>query len=489
MWPFSKWRTLFAPAPVSTAKLPLYLHNTLSGKDEQFTLPPAAHTVRMYNCGPTVYGRQHIGNLSMFVFTDVLKRALEYNDFKVKQVINITDVGHLTSDADEGEDKMSKGLKSEKMKFTLKNMRALGEKYTATFLDDLRSLNIDTARIEFPRASDYIPAQIAMIHALMDKSYAYTAEGGVYFDTAHFPRYGELGGIDIKGLREGARVTAVAGKRSPTDFVLWKFDKKIGWESPWGQGFPGWHIECSAMIRKTLGEQIDIHTGGIEHIPVHHNNEIAQSEGAIGKRPLSRFWLHRAHIQFQGGKLAKSAGNVVYLSDVIERGFHSLALRYLFLGAHYRTNANFSWEALQASSTALSRLAQYAQEEGGAVAETYRARFHERINDDLDTPGALAVLWDVTKDSSLSSADISATVRDADRVLGLGLGTVEALNVPVADTVRVDDLSAEVALLVAQREEARTGKDWTRADELRDQIAEAGYDIKDTPTGPTITKV
>jgi len=486
MWPFSKWRTLFAPAPVSTAKLPLYLHNTLSGKDEPFIMPPQAHTVRMYNCGPTVYGRQHIGNLSMFVFTDVLKRALEYNGFKVKQVINITDVGHLTSDADEGEDKMSKGLKSEKMNFTLENMRALGEKYTAMFLDDLRSLNIDTARIEFPRASDYIPAQIAMIHALMDKSYAYTAEGGVYFDTAHFPRYGELGGIDIKGLREGARVAAVAGKRSPTDFVLWKFDEKIGWESPWGQGFPGWHIECSAMIRKTLGEQIDIHTGGIEHIPVHHNNEIAQSEGAIGKRPLSRFWLHRAHIQFQGGKLAKSAGNVVYLSDVIERGFHPLALRYLFLGAHYRTNANFSWEALQASSTALSRLAQYAQEDGGVVAETYRARFHERLNDDLDTPGALAVLWDATKDGSLSAADISATVRYADRVLGLGLGSVEALNVPVADTVSVDDLPAEVALLVAQREEARTGKDWTRADELRVAIAEAGYDIKDTSEGPEI---
>ena len=488
VWPFSKWRSLFTPASTGSVEPPLHLHNTLSGEDEVFTLPPRVHTVRMYNCGPTVYARQHIGNLSMFVFTDVLKRTLEYNSFKVKQVINITDVGHLTSDQDDGEDKMSKGLRSEKMKFTLENMRALGEKYTAIFLDDLRLLNIDTARIEFPRASDYIPAQIAMIQALMDKSYAYTGKDGVYFDTAHFPRYGELGGIDIKGQREGARIAPVSGKRSPTDFALWKFDESLGWESPWGRGFPGWHIECSAMIRKTLGEQIDIHTGGIEHIPVHHNNEIAQSEGAIGKRPLSRFWLHRAHIQFAGGKLAKSAGNVVYLSDIIDRGLSPLALRYLFLGAHYRTSANFSWEALQSSSTALMRLAQYAREDGGTVAETYRMRFQERVNDDLDTPGALAVLWDVTKDTSLSVADISATVRDADRVFGLGLGTVGALIAPVANTVSIDDLPPEVALLVTEREEARASKNWSRADELREAIAEAGYDIKDTTEGPEIRK-
>ena len=487
MWPFSKWRALFAPAPVSSDKLPLYLHNTLSGNDELFIMPPQVHTVRMYNCGPTVYSRQHIGNLSMFVFTDVLRRTLEYNGYIVKQVINITDVGHLTSDQDEGEDKMSKGLKSEKMKLTLANMRALGEKYTAIFLDDLRSLNIDTTRIEFPRASDYIPAQIAMIQALMDKSYAYTAEGGIYFDTANFPRYGELGGIDIKGQREGARVAAVAGKRSPTDFVLWKFDNKIGWESPWGQGFPGWHIECSAMIRKTLGEQIDIHTGGIEHIPVHHNNEIAQSECAIGKRPLSRFWLHRAHIQFAGGKLAKSAGNVVYLSDIIERGFHPLALRYLFLGAHYRTSANFTWEALEASSTALSRLAQFAQSDGGVIAAPYKIRFQERINDDLDTPGALAVLWEITKDSELSANDISETLRDADKVFGLGLSDSK-FAITAEKKIRTDDLPVEIALLVTQREEAREAKAWARSDELRGQIADAGYDIKDTAEGPEIRK-
>src|SRR3989344_2926970 len=457
MW-FSKLFLRRSTVP-KAAVVPLYLHNTLGKDIQEFTLPSSSTAVRMYNCGPTVYGAQHIGNLSMFVFTDVLRRTLEYNGFAVKQVINITDFGHLTSDADEGEDKMSKGLKREGLKLSLENMRVLADKYAQIFLDDIRALNIDTERIQFPRASDYIPAQIAMIQSLEEKGYAYRGASGVYFDTIRFPHYGELGGIDLTGLKEGARVAVNEEKKSPTDFFLWKLDKKIGWDSPWGRGFPGWHIECSTMVRKTLGEQIDIHTGGMEHIPIHHNNEIAQSECATGKRPFSRFWLHRAHIQFAGGKLAKSAGNVVYLSDIIERGFHPLALRYSFLGAHYRTSANFTWEALQSSSTALMLLALYAREDGGTVAETYRMRFQERVNDDLDTPGALAVLWDAAKDSSLSPADISDTLRDADSVLGLGLGSVEALNVPVADTVSIDDLPAEVALLVAQREDGRTGKD------------------------------
>src|SRR3989338_7170653 len=266
--------------------LPLYLYNTLGKSKQIFTLPAQASAVRMYNCGPTVYDVQHIGNLSMFVFADTLRRALEYNNFSVKQVINITDVGHLTSDADEGEDKMTKGLKREGKKLTLENMRELGERYTQIFLDDLRKLNIDTSRITFPRASDYIPAQIAMITTLQEKGYAYTTEDGVYFDTSRFPAYGALGGVNIEGQKEGARVAIKSEKRNAADFALWKLDSKLGWDSPWGKGFPGWHIECSAMIRAILGEQIDIHTGGIEHIGVHHNNEIAQSEAATGKKPF-----------------------------------------------------------------------------------------------------------------------------------------------------------------------------------------------------------
>jgi len=442
----------------------------------------------MYNCGPTVYGKQHIGNLSMFVFADVLRRTLEFNGFTVRQVINITDVGHLTSDADEGEDKMSKGLKREGKKLTLENMRELAEKYTAIFQEDIRSLNIDTGHIEFPRASDHIPAQVAMIETLEQKGYAYRASDGVYFDTTRFSGYGALGGIDLAGLKEGARVAAVSGKRHPTDFALWKLDKKLGWESPWGKGFPGWHIECSAMIRRTLGEQIDIHTGGIEHIPVHHNNEIAQSEAVTGKKPLSRFWMHRAHVQIESQKIAKSDGNVVYLSDVVERGFHPLALRYLFLGAHYRTSSNFSWESLSGSSIALSRLATYAKPDGGTTPAAYMKRFTERVNDDLDTPGALAVLWEMAKDTALSPEDIAAGIRAADRVLGLGLSQPPILKQLTKNDVGASDLPSHIALLIEQREEARSNKDWRRADELRAAIAEHGYEVKDESEGPRVTR-
>ena len=485
MWPFSR---RMAPAAHTGSTTPLYFYNTLAKDKQLFTMPSGAKTVRMYNCGPTVYGRQHIGNLSMYVFADILRKTLEYNDFKVKQVINITDVGHLTSDGDEGEDKMSKGLKQRKMKLTLENMRLLADEYTDLFKADLRALNIDISKIEFPRASDYISTQIAMVETLEQKGYAYRTLDGVYYDTTRFGTYGALGGIDLAGLKEGARVATVEGKRHPTDFALWKLDKKIGWESPFGRGFPGWHIECSAMIRKTLGEQIDIHTGGIEHIPVHHNNEIAQSEAVTGKRPLSRFWMHRAHVQIESKKIAKSGGNVVYLSEVIEKGFHPMALRYLFLGAHYRTSSNFSWESLAASSTALTRLAAYAAPSGGTVPEPYRARFTERMNDDLDTPGALAVLWEMTKDDSLLKEDIAAGLRDADRMLGLGFAMPETLKIFVKDTVSISDVPSVVALLIEEREEARSNKDFAKADELRSKIADMGYEVKDGAAGAEIIK-
>jgi cysteinyl-tRNA synthetase len=487
MWPFTKR----SPAP-TRPRAPLYLHNTLGNDTQLFLLPPGVKRVRMYNCGPTVYGRQHIGNLSMFVFTDVLRKVLEYNGFEVKQVINITDVGHLTSDQDEGEDKMSKGLRAEKKALTLENMRALAEKYTDIFLQDLRLLGIDTARIDFPRASDYIPAQIAMIQTLMDKSYAYAIKDGVYFDTSLFASYGELGGVS-EGQEAGARVAVTEGKRHPRDFALWKFDKKLGWDSPWGKGFPGWHIECSAMIRRCLGEQIDIHTGGIEHIAVHHNNEIAQSEAAIGKRPLSRFWMHREHIQFQGGKLAKSAGNAIHLSDIVGKGFHPLALRYLFLGAHYRTPANFSWEALEAAQTAYLRLRAAVQQapQDGIVPEDVRLKFVERINDDLDTPGALSVLWENAKE--LSAADFRALAVDADRILGLELAGADEkadalIQKKIGKEVALEELSAPIRALVDEREEARSRKDWPESDRLRDELKEKGYFVEDKPGGPLIVQ-
>jgi cysteinyl-tRNA synthetase len=477
--------------------MPLYFYNTLGRELQQFTMPPHAHIVRMYNCGPTVYGVQHIGNLSMFVFTDVLRRTLEKNGFTVKQVINITDFGHLTSDADEGEDKMTKGLKREKMKVTMENMALLAERYTTIFLNDLTRLNIDTTKIEFPRASAYIPAQIAMIRTLEEKGYAYRAKSGVYFDTSLFPTYGALGGIDLKGLKEGARVAVDADKQHPTDFMLWKSDDKIGWDSPWGKGFPGWHIECSAMIRATLGEQIDIHTGGIEHIPIHHNNEIAQSEAATGKKPFSRFWMHRAHIQIEGGKIAKSDGNVVYLSEIVERGFHPLALRYLFLGAHYRTNSNFSWEALASAQTAFIKLValrlSFKDTQPTDVSSMWHKKYMERINDDLDTPGALAVVWEMIKDKTLAPEVLLATLLDIDQVLGLNLAKPDEAARALAahdiqEEVPIDSLPEHVLEHIKEREAARANKDFKKADELREHIQEAGYTLEDSADGVRVLK-
>ena len=449
----------------------------------------------MDHCGPTVYGAQHIGNLSMFVFTDILRRTLEYAGHKVSQVINITDFGHLTSDADEGDDKMMKGLKQEGLSPTLENMKTLAEKYTAIFLDDLKTLNIRTTGTQFPRASAYVPAQIEMIQTLEEKGFAYAGKKAVYFDTSRFPAYGALGNIKLDALKEGARVAANDEKKNPTDFVLWKNDEKIGWDSPWGKGFPGWHIECSAMSKELLGEQIDIHTGGIEHIPVHHNNEIAQSESASGKKPFARFWLHRAHLQLEGGKMAKSEGNVVYLSDIIEKGFHPLSFRYLLLGAHYRQPASFTWEALQSAQTAFLKLRKLADTlpHGGTVPEDYKRRFTEKISRDLDTAGALAILWEMTKDSSLAPKNLRAGLLDFDQVLGLNLAGEDAAAQKLWETefgvvISEEAVPRNIQELLVKREAARAQKEWEQADAARKEIETAGYSIEDTADGPRVVK-
>ena len=484
-----------------SVSVPLYLYNTLGKSKQVFTLPqktkgaPSPKTVRMYNCGPTVYDIQHIGNLSMFVFADVLRKVLEYNGLAVKQVINITDVGHLTSDADFGDDKMAKGLKREGKELTLENMRELGEKYTQIFLNDISLLNIDAEKIIFPRASVYIPAQIAMVATLEEKGYAYAVKDGVYYDTSRFPSYGALGGINLEKQKEGARITAVSDKRNPADFILWKLDSNIGWKSPWGKGFPGWHIECSAMIRATLGKQIDIHTGGIEHVAVHHNNEIAQSEVVTGKHPLSRFWIHRAHIQLEHAKIAKSEGNIVYLSEIVSRGIHPLALRYLFLGAHYRAPSNFSWEALLASETAFLRLRLLADSlpKGGQAPANYRARMHERFNDDVDVAGALGVMWEMINDKKLAPEDVRAGLIDADRVLGLGLDREDAKAKDASlkrfgKRMSTDELPVDIRAKIKERATARENKDWQRADLVRNNLAKEGYVLEDAETGTIVFK-
>jgi len=463
----------------------LFLYNTLGSEKQEFTLPAQAKAVRMYNCGPTVYDTQHIGNLSMFVFTDTLRNVLEYNGFAVKQAVNITDVGHLTSDSDEGEDKMTKGLEREGRALTLQNMLEMGERYAGIFLEDIRKLNIDTERIIFPKASAYIPAQVAMTATLVEKGFAYPAHDGVYFDTARYPAYGALGGIQADTGGDGARIASKKYKHSQADFALWKFNAKLGWSSPWGKGFPGWHIECSAMARAVLGEQIDIHTGGIEHIPIHHNNEIAQSECATGRRPFSRFWLHRAHIQIDNKKISKSLGNVVYLSDIMERGYQPLSFRYLLLGAHYRTPLNFSWEALGAAEKTYLRLMADNYPTGGGIPEGYQKRIHKRFNDDLDTAGALGVLWEMVKDNSLTHAEIRAGIIDADRVLGLNLANVDekataACVKQFGKSVALKDLPENVQAMIEERNIARSRKEWDQADLLRKNLENMGYVMEDT---------
>ena len=448
------------------------LHNTLTGKLEEFTsIRP--NEVKMYNCGPTVYGIQHIGNLSMFVFTDVLRRALEYKAFAVKQVINFTDFGHLTSDADEGEDKMAKGLKRDGLLPSLENMQKLGKKYAEVFLDDLSKLNINTHETTFPYASEYVDEQIKLIKVLEGKGFTYKIDDGMYFDTSKFSSYGKLGGLS-ESLTQ-ARVSPNQEKRNPKDFALWKFNVELGFPSEWGQGFPGWHIECSAMIIKILGEQIDIHTGGIEHIPVHHNNEIAQSEAATGKEPFVKYWLHRAHLQISGEKIAKSEGNVVYLSQIIEKGFSPLAFRYLLLNSHYRTPTNFTWEALEAAQNAYRRLKETFSgliRTNSRIVESYKKEFEEAIENDLNTPEALAVVWKLVKEENVSPADKRTTLLDFDQVLGLDLENNE---------FEINDIPKEIDRLRIELDNARKETDFAKSDEIRQKLNEKGYEVKNTP--------
>ena len=464
----------------------ILLTNTLSGAKEVF-IPQRAGRVTMYSCGPTVYGPAHIGNLRAYVFSDTLARTLAAVGYRVNRVINITDFGHLVSDGDEGEDKMTKGLRREGLAPTLENMRSMAERYATAFIGDLAALNIDTEALTFPRASDFIPEQIALITTLEQKGYAYRTGSGVYFDTARFPSYGRLGAIDLEAQRAGTRVGRGVEKRSQADFVLWKPDTALGWESPWGRGFPGWHIECSAMSRALLGEQLDIHTGGEDHIAVHHNNEIAQSEAASGRSPFVRYWLHNAFLVMGDEKASKSLGNVVYLADITRRGYHPLALRYLFLQAHYRTPLSFTWEALTASASALERLwrlsTEIKEESGGKSRPSEaRERFLLRIGDDLANPQALGVLWDALKSEEYEPEEKWGLLEGAEAHLGL------SLLAPPVRRVAGTDVPEDIQALVARREAARANKAFDEADRLRREIAASGYHVEDASEGPILTK-
>ena len=464
----------------------VFLTNTLSSSKELF-ISQKPGLVTMYSCGPTVYGPAHIGNLRAYVFSDTLARVLTQADYRVKRVINITDFGHLVGDADEGEDKMSTGLRRDGLALTLENMHTMAEKYAALFIDDLADLHIPIDEITFPRASDFIAEQIALIKTLEQKSYAYQTKEGVYYDTSRFPSYGKLGNINVAAQKEGSRIEKNSEKHNPADFVLWKSDPALGWKSPWGMGFPGWHIECSAMSRALLGQEIDIHTGGEDHVAVHHNNEIAQSEAASG-RTFVHYWLHNAFLNITGEKISKSLKNDIYLSDIVAKGISPLALRYFFLQAHYRTPLSFSWDALAGAAGALERLWKMSQEiavESKEKSESSEARdrFAVAMRDDLATPQALGIIWETLRSEDFSPEEKWGLLEDADAYLGLSL-----IKPVVAPLLKTEEIPAETRELLKKREIARTSKDFKEADRLRAEIEKSGYRVDDGPHGPVLVR-
>ncbi|OGI57571.1 cysteine--tRNA ligase [Candidatus Nomurabacteria bacterium RIFCSPHIGHO2_02_FULL_37_13] len=458
----------------------LQFYNTLARKKETFS-PIRKDKVRMYTCGPTVYDYAHIGNLRAYVFADILQKTLEYGGYKVKRVMNITDIGHLSSDADSGEDKMTKGLLREKKKLTLKNMRELAEFYTKKFKKDLEKLNVKIPK-EIYFASDYVKEDTELVQKLEKKEYTYKTSDGIYFNTSKMPDYGILWGGKREWKKEGARIVENSEKKNPEDFALWKFNSQIGFESPWGKGFPGWHIECSAMGIKFLGEQFDIHTGGIDHIPIHHTNEIAQSECATGKKPFVRVWMHNNFLDINNGeKMAKSGDSFITLRTITEKGISPIVYRFWLLMGHYRTKMNFNWEALEGAETALKRLYGLYMSLGekiGKVDKEYQEKFKEFVFDDLDTPRALSLLWDVLKDEKISNANKKATILDFDKVLGLDFANLKE-----------EKISEAILKLVEEREEVRKNKDFKKSDELRKKINSLGYEIEDKNSGYKINKI
>lgn len=453
--------------------------NTLTRRKEEF-VPIEEGRVRMYSCGPTVNNYAHIGNLRAYIFADMLQKTLEYFGYKVKRVMNITDIGIMSSDADSGEDKMTAALSREGKELTLQNMRELAEFYTEKFKEDLLKLNIKIPS-EIYFASDYVKEDAKLVQKLEKKGYAYKTSTGIYFDTAKILDYGILAGGKTTRDENHARIAENPEKKNGEDFALWKFNSQIGYESPWGRGFPGWHIECSVIGMKFLGEQFDIHTGGVDLIPTHHTNEIAQSESATGKKPFVKFWLHSEFVDTGNEKMSKSKNNFLRLENLVEKNINPLTYRFWLLMASYRTKVNFNWEALEGAETALKRLyALYVSlgKEMGKINKKYQEKFEKYIGDDLDTPRALVILWDIMKDENISSADKKTTVLDFDKVLGLGFANLKEEDVP-----------EEILKLRGEREKARQNKDFKKSDELRTKINSLGWEVKDTTEGQQILKI
>lgn len=471
------------------------IYNTLTRTVEDFK-PQNPPLVTMYSCGPTVYDFSHIGHMRTYVGIDILVRALEFNGFKVKQAMNITDVGHLTSDSDTGEDKMEKGAR----KFGMSTWD-IAKKFEKAFLNSMDALNIQRPDI-LMHATDYIKEQIVFIQILEQKGFTYKIEDGIYFDTSKVKDYNKLSHQNLEELKAGARVEMVKGKKNPTDFALWKFSYQNGrdfdlaqdttlsrrqmeWASPWGLGFPGWHIECSTMAIKGLDtETLDIHTGGVDHISIHHTNEIAQSEAATGNE-FVKYWVHYNHLHVDGNKMSKSVGNIWTVEDVVRKGFDPMALRYLFLQTHYRQEMNFTWDSLEAAQIAYKRLIEEVAKlkDPKVGCAEYEEKFLEAINDDLNTSKALSVVWEMIKSDYPDSAKAESLLK-MDQVLGLDFDKAREKRKLLKVVA-----PQEVQMLIEERNRLRKQGSYTQADHIRNKIKKLGFNIKDTEKGVLIEKI
>ena len=466
----------------------LKIYNTLTRQIEDFQ-PIKSPEVGIYACGPTVYDYLHIGNMRRYVGDDILVRVLNYDGYKIKYVINITDVGHLTSDADTGQDKMEKGSKKFKM-----SVWDIAKKFEKTFFKDWEALNLLDPS-EVMHATDYINDQIQLIEILEEKGFAYKTSDGIYFNTSKFPNYAELSKQKIEELKAGARVTVVKGKKNSSDFALWKFSypngrsfdsnkddsvskRQMEWKSPWGIGFPGWHIECSAMSMKALGINFDIHTGGIDHISVHHTNEIAQSEAASGKKFVN-YWVHHAFLSVEEEKMSKSLGNFYRVGEIVAKGYDPLSLRYLYLQTHYRKEMNFTFKALDGAQTALNRLRDDIVRLGQPAersCEEFDVLFFAAVNDDLNMPQALAIVWEMMK-SNNSNSKKAASILNYEKILGLKLDKAKEIR------GKKLEIPEEIIRMVKERQKLRKEKRFFLADQLRSKIKKMGYELEDSKDG------
>ena len=458
----------------------IYFYNTLTRKKEKFE-PINSKEIRIYSCGPTVYKDATIGNMRTNIFQDVLRRVLRYNGYKIKHAMNITDVGHLVSDGDEGEDKMLKSAREEH-----KTPLQIAEHYTKLFFDDLASLNIETPEI-ICKATEHIKEMLEYVEKLVENGYAYETSTAIYFDISKLDKYPILSNLDVENQKAGARVEVDTEKRNPADFALWikaPENHIMKWDTFFGKCYPGWHLECSAMGYKYLGEEFDIHTGGIDHIPIHHENEIAQAQGFCGKIP-ARFWMHVNFLTVNGGKMSKSLNNLYTLEDLKEKGYEPLTYRMFNFTSNYRNKINFTWEAMDAAKTALSRLREgYLKHSEGTEKVSKEElselenRFHEAINDDLNMPMAMSIVWDIIRKPN-KSKDYQNLLLKFDEVLGLDLKNYQK---------EENEIPEDIQELVNQRNEARTNKNWAESDRIRDILITKGYTVKDSKEGTIIEK-